>query len=85
MVNIFTFIGIICTTAIVILLAKVLLILFKNWRKNNCKFKCLCKHTFSIEWLTGFNDMGIKCTTCGKFKVLHFDKNSLKTFRFNTD
>lgn len=53
---------------------------FKEWRRNKCKFKCLCKHTYNINWIARDEDMLIECITCHKRKKLHFDKKSLKAF-----
>ena len=86
MTNIFASIGILCTICFVIglivIFGESFYFWFKNWRRHNCKFKSLCKHTFIIDWIDGHGDMGIHCNTCGKRKEIHFDKESLKTFRF---
>ena len=55
---------------------------FKKWRRNKCKFKCLCKHTYEIQWIDGHYDMMIMCKTCGKAKELHFSGESLEVFGF---
>lgn len=40
-----------------------------NWRKNGCKFKCLCKHEYDFEFVNIFRrDALLKCRKCGKKK-----------------
>ena len=40
-----------------------------NWRKNGCKFKCLCKHEYDFEFVNTFRrDALLKCRKCGKKK-----------------
>lgn len=42
---------------------------FKSWRKNGCKFKCLCKHEYDFESVNTFRrDALLKCRKCGKKK-----------------
>lgn len=40
-----------------------------DWRKNGCKFKCLCKHEYDFEFVNTFRrDALLKCRKCGKKK-----------------
>lgn len=42
---------------------------FSDWRKNGCKFKCLCKHEYDFEFVNTFRrDALLKCRKCGKKK-----------------
>ena len=42
---------------------------FKSWRRNGCKFKCLCKHEYDFEFANKFRrDALLKCRKCGKKK-----------------
>lgn len=41
----------------------------KSWRKNGCKFKCLCKHEYDVEFTSQLHrDALLKCRKCGKKK-----------------
>lgn len=40
-----------------------------DWRRNGCKFKCLCKHEYDFEFANTFRrDALLKCRKCGKKK-----------------
>ena len=86
MIEAFAGIGVVCTFFICLgvigLLIEWSIVHFKQWRKHNCKFKCLCKHTYEIKWIDGHYDMMIVCKICGKAKKLHFSGESLEAFRF---
>ena len=42
---------------------------FKSWRKNDCKFKCLCKHEYDVEFANSlFGEIPLKCRKCEKKK-----------------
>lgn len=42
---------------------------FKSWRRNGCKFKCLCKHEYDVEFLDSLcGEVSLKCRKCGKKK-----------------
>ena len=55
---------------------------FQRWRKKGCKIKCICKHTYEIQYIVDDERMHIRCKTCGRYKILHFDEESLNVFRF---
>lgn len=41
---------------------------FKSWRKNGCKFKCLCKHEYDFEFVNKFRRYALlKCRKCEPF------------------
>ena len=41
----------------------------KSWRKNGCKFKCLCKHEYDVEFPDSLRgEVSLKCRKCGKKK-----------------
>ena len=83
-IKFFVFIGVFSTIVVclfvIISLGMVLHVSFRNWRRNKCKIKCLCKHTYNINWIAHDEDMLIECITCHAQKKLHFDKKSLKAF-----
>ncbi len=40
-----------------------------DWRKNGCKFKCLCKHEYDVEFPDSLRgEVSLKCRKCGKKK-----------------
>lgn len=42
---------------------------FKSWRRNGCKFKCLCKHEYDVEFPDSLRgEVSLKCRKCGKKK-----------------
>lgn len=42
---------------------------FKSWRRNGCKFKCLCKHEYDVEFPDSLSgEVSLKCRKCGKKK-----------------
>lgn len=42
---------------------------FKSWRKNGCKFKCLCKHEYDVEFANSlFGEIPSKRRKYGKKK-----------------
>ena len=44
---------------------------FKSWRKNGCKFKCLCKHEYDVEFANSlFGEIQLKCRKCEKKKII---------------
>lgn len=84
MEKVFLYIGILTCSIIFILACAgavyAFVIWFRKWRKHNCKFKCLCKHTYKIHWIARNEEMAIECINCGQHKVLNFDKKTLKAF-----
>lgn len=53
---------------------------FREWRKNGCKIKCLCKpHVYEIEWhWVNDGETLLVCKKCGKKKTLFIDFDSFK-------
>ena len=52
---------------------------FTNWKNEECKIKCLCKHSYSILWFND-NEVYLKCCKCNKTKKIRLDDSSFKTF-----
>lgn len=59
----------------VLMLLQYLRDVFRNWRKNGCKIKLLCKpHQYEPDWLwPGSGELELKCKKCGKTKKLYVD------------
>lgn len=53
---------------------------FKEWRAYKCKIKCLCKHKYELDWLTGNGIAKLKCSNCGKKKQMVIDTKSFEVF-----
>nr|DAR20238.1 MAG TPA: hydrogenase/urease nickel incorporation protein [Caudoviricetes sp.] len=50
-----------------------------DWRKNGCKFKCLCKHEYNIELISPFHreDTLLECRKCGKKKRINLGRETI--------
>lgn len=53
---------------------------FRNWRRNGCKIKLLCKpHEYEPERLwPNTGELFLKCKKCGKTKKIDIDAKSFK-------
>lgn len=67
--NILIVVGMVTIACVIICFAIEFKEKFKSWRKNGCKFKCLCKHEYDFESVNTFRrDALLKCRKCGKKK-----------------
>ena len=50
-----------------------------DWRRNGCKFKCLCKHEYNIELISPFHreDTLLECRKCGKKKRINLSHETI--------
>ena len=50
-----------------------------DWRRNGCKFKCLCKHEYNIELISPFHreDTLLECRKCGKKKRINLSRETI--------
>lgn len=50
-----------------------------DWRRNGCKFKCLCKHEYNIELISPFHreDTLLECRKCGKKKKINLSRETI--------
>ena len=53
---------------------------FKEWRAYKRKIKCLCKHKYKLDWLSGNGIAKLKCSNCGKKKQMIIDTKSFEVF-----
>lgn len=73
-------IGTIVVACVVATLMEDLLDVFRNWRRNGCKIKLLCKpHEYEPERLWPYTGkLFLKCKKCGKTKKIDIDAKSFK-------
>ena len=77
---IFEIIGIVTTLIIVLLILKAILNELQYKRKNNIKYKFLCKHIYEMDSLWADREVGLICPKCGKKKYINVDTNSFYRF-----
>lgn len=54
---------------------------FINWRDRECKIKCLCNHSYSINYLWYRDkEVCLKCSKCNKVKRIQLDDKTFETF-----
>lgn len=54
---------------------------FINWRDRECKIKCLCNHSYSINYLWYRDkEVCLKCPKCNKVKRIQLDDKTFETF-----
>lgn len=54
---------------------------FINWKDKECKIKCLCNHSYSINYLWYRDkEVCLKCPKCNKVKRIQLDDKTFETF-----
>lgn len=54
---------------------------FLDWRDRECKIKCLCNHSYSINYLWYRDkEVCLKCPKCNKVKIIQLDDKTFETF-----
>lgn len=53
-----------------------------DWRRNGCKFKCLCKHEYDMGFISPFHreDTLLICHKCGKKKRINLSCETVDRF-----